>query len=89
MLMSKSYLYVFEVYISLLAEIHNWSKEVEKSFITFKRFKQVNQRCSCQLLMIFCCNLNTDLQILSDVVSQHGFQAFQWVFNWESTKIPN
>ena len=81
------YLDVLEVHISILAEVHNGAKEVEKSFKALERLKQLNECISCELFVILCGNLDTNLEILANVCLQHSPEALQRIFNRQRAKV--
>ena len=58
--------------------------DVTQQYHTFKaleRLKQLNQRCSAQLLVVLGGNLNTNLKVLSDVVCKHGLQTLHGILD--------
>lgn len=51
------------------------------TFKTLEGFKQLNQSSCAELFVVLGCHLNTDLQVLANVVGKHGAQAFQGIFH--------
>lgn len=73
--------------LRILAEIHDWTEEVEQPFEAFEGFKDVYQGIRAQLLVVLGGHLDADLKILADVRSQHGFEAFQGILHWKGSKV--
>ena len=55
----------------------NYLKESCFTLKALERFKKFNQGTSAELFMVLGCHLDTDLQVLSDVVCEHGTKTLQ------------
>lgn len=56
------------MHILLLAKVDNGTQEIEKSLKALEWLKKFYQGRSRKLFMVFCGYLNTDLEILSNIV---------------------
>ena len=75
------------MHFRFLAEVHDASQEIEKSLEALEALKELDQLGGTQLFVVFSSNLNADLQVLSKIGGQHGFQTFQTVIDAERTKV--
>lgn len=64
------------MHFRILAEVDNRSQEVEQPLVSLETLKQLNERFSCQLLVVLGGDLYADLKVLTDVRLEHGFEAF-------------
>ena len=81
------YLDVFEMDFLILAEVDDGAKKVEETFVALEGLKYINECSGLELFMVFGGYLHADLEVLSDVVLQHGLEAFQGVLNREGAKV--
>ena len=65
----------------------NYLKESCFTLKTLERLKQFNQGTGAELFMILGGHLDTDLQVLSNVVCEHGTKTLQWIFHRQRTKM--
>lgn len=60
------------MYLLVLREVNNRPQEVEQSLVAFEALKQIDQSFGGKLFMVLGGDLNADLEVLSDVGSQHS-----------------
>ena len=69
------------MHVGLLAEVDDRPEEVEEALKGLEGLEDLDERRGAQLLVVLGGNLHADLQVLSDVVRQHGADALQAVFH--------
>ncbi len=75
------------MHVTLLAKVHNGPKEIKQSFEALEGFKEINEVLGSQLLVVLGGNLDTDLEILTDISLQHSPDALQGVIHRERAKV--
>lgn len=70
------YLNVFEMNFLILAKIHNRTQEVEQAFIALEWLKKINEGLCGQLLMVFGCNLEQNIEFII-IPSQNTWEMGQ------------
>mmetsp|Transcript_5533 Transcript_5533/g.12291 ORF Transcript_5533/g.12291 Transcript_5533/m.12291 type:complete len:520 (-) Transcript_5533:856-2415(-) len=68
---------VFVVHVFVIAEVHNRAEIVEETLHRFVLLKQGHQSLRSHNLRILRCNLNTDLEVLPQILGQHLSQQLQ------------
>lgn len=80
---------VFEVHFGILRKIDDSTEEIVQAFVRLERLEQFDTFVRAELLVIFRANLDDHLQILSNVLLQHGPATLQRIFGRQSAKVQN